>query len=501
MNYNTLSGSAKMYKKLGVYTTGQTVASGEIANIAIITTLNAFDHKRLVESVGFGVRACGGTVNVFYTPFFGFSNKINPMTAKYADNFRKVAASNAEAIIKTNLIDGVVAVTDCEITAIAIIEGAARSNCPVLILPTGVSEQVSKDKEIFKTLGQLAAGKINAKQSEKLIQDAVIHKGISNDFGSTSTFFILAEAMGLSVPGASLGQIDSGEHFRTAVRTGEQICKNAKDLLAPKKFLTRGALNNAVILCLAIGGEIGALNLLINLVKVYEPKIPYELIADYSPKTSLLLSIENQNCIDLSKRGVFSVLKQLAATPKFIDENTLTFSGEKLRAVLSETENAGLVPVSKSARVVLVKGSAAELGGYVQPTDTTPAIFSGKAWVYDGLEAADKAVLSGNLPSGSIIVVHNCKNTYISALAFSIEGMQRQNEIAIITDGLCEKTSCLVVTNCTPDSFENEGFANIQNGDALEIDLSKGRLNTSILAKEQKVRAKRNSVKKTSFYF
>ena len=503
MNYNTLSGSAKLYKKVGLLGTGQMVASGEMPNIAIITTLNAFEHKRLIESVGFGVRSCGGAVNVFYTPFFGFSNKTNPMTAKYTDSFRRVAASNAEAIIKTNLIDGVIVVTDCDITAAGIIEGAARANCPVLVISTGTfdfSADMSKGFNAFQIPGAVTGGKLNLKDSEDMLKDVFFPHGIRGDFNSTSSFFIVAEAMGLSVPGASLCKVDSGNHFRAAVATGEQMCKSAKDLISPRKFLTRENLGNAIALCLSIGADIGALSHFTNLVKIYDPKIPHELISEYTTKTPLLVAPDNQTCNYLNKIGINSIYKKLASTPKLIDETVIAYNGEKLRSILTETQPAELEPISKAARAVLCKGSAVGLGGYAQPTSQTPVSISGKAWVYDNLEAADKALLSGSISNG-VIVVHNCVDTYVTCLAYAIEGMQKQNDIAIITDGLCEKTSCLVVTRCTPDSFANQEFANIQNGDVLEIDLAKGRLNSNVLAKEQKHREKRNSVIKPAIYF
>jgi|GEM_PF-1283863 len=503
MNYNTLSGSAKLYKKLETYSLGQEVTSGEVPNIAIISTVDAAANKRLVESVEYGVRSLNGTVKVFSMAEFGQFNKINPMTAKYAAGFRKVSAQNAEAIIRTNLIDGVVAITDCDITAAGIIEGAAKVNCPILLLPTGVNLASidSGRRGNLQVLGAAACGKLNSRQSEEMIKNAFVPQCLSNDFDSASTFFVLAEAMGFCVPGASCGLLNSGGQYRNAVATGAQIYKSAKDFFSSKKLLTRGSLGNAMALCLAIGGEIGALNLASNLVKNYEPQIAHGLIAEYSVKVPLLLSGENQNCSVLREIGIFPILKQLASSPKLIDESALTYSGEKLKNTLAATESANQTPVSNNARIILVKGSAAEHGGYVQPAKHTPASFSGKAWVYDGLEAADKALLANSIPTGSILVVHNCVDTYVTSLAYAIEGMQKQNEIAVITDGLCEKTSVLVVTRCTPDSLSNEEFANIQNGDTLEIDLSRGRINTNILSKEQKSRAKKNSVKKQQFFF
>jgi dihydroxy-acid dehydratase len=501
MNFNTLSGSAKLYKKLEIGATGQPTPSGEVPNIAILCAVDPFANQRLVENIAVGIKAKGGLATVIDVPAFGTFNKINPMTAKYAPSFAKLAASTAEATIKCGLYDGVVIVTDCDITALGLLQGAAYANCPALIMPIGTCMGKSKEVENYKIQGMLAGGKINAKQTESQIETAKTFRGIPHELTSTSTFFILMEAMGFCVPNASLTRIESATHYLCAVATGEAIFESAKNVITPKKFLTRAALGNTIALCLCIGGDISAIAGVTNLVTTYE-RITHGLIAEYAAKTSLLVAPENQNTMHLSQvGGIAKFIKQLSATPKFLDETALVYTGEKLKSHLAEIENPNLEPISRGGRIVHVKGSACEDGGYSQPTGKTSVTLSGRAWVYNSLEDADKALVAGNIPDTSIIVVHNCPNTFVTALAYTIEGMEKQSKIAVITDGLCDKTSALVVTRCTPDSLANQAFANIQNGDQLDINLGTGRLNTNISAKDIKNRGKRNSVKKPTWYF
>jgi len=499
MNFNTLSGSAKLHKKLEICATGQPTAPGEVQNIAILCAAEKFANQRLVDCVVFGIKSKNALATIIQVPSYSYINKINPMTAKYAASFARTAASSAEAIIKCGLYDGVVIVADCDITAAGLLEGAARANCPALILPTGTSSSATKSIKNYRIQGMLTAGKVNARESESLIQNANMSRAISNNFNSVSSFFIMMEVMGFCVPSASHRLIDSAVQLRNAVTTGESIAESAKDVLTPKKFLTRAALGNAIAVCLAISGDISAVSTASNLVSTYE-KIPHEIIAEYSIKIPLLVAPENQGCKYLSQiGGVASVLKQLSATPKLIDETVLVYTGEKLRGVLSGWESACLVEISKTSRIILAKGSACEGGGYAQPTENTPASISGRAWVYNSLEDADKALVAGSIPDGSVMVVHNCPDIFVSTLAYTIEGTGKQ--IAIITDGLCDKTSALVVTRCSPNSLANEDFANIQNGDQIDIDLGRGRLNTNVLSKDIKTRAKRNDVRKPATYF
>jgi len=503
MNFNTLSGSAKLYKKLEVCATGQTVASGEVPNIAILCAVDRMSNNRLVDCVATGIKTQNGLATVIDVPTLGYFNKINPMTAKFTPSFAGTSASTAEAIIKCGLYDGVVIVADCDTTTIGLLEGAARANCPALIIPLGTCVGASQSIENYKIQGMLTGGKVNARESEALIKKAITYRGIPHELNSTSTFFVLMEAMGFCVPNASLTRIDSATHLRNAVATGEAICESAKSVLAPKKFLTKASLGNAIALCLAIGGDTSVVHAISHLVCTYE-RITHDIIAEYAGKTALLLAPEQQNTNHILQiGGIASILKQLSNIPKLLDDGTFVFTGEKLKGAITGWgwESANLEEVSKTSRVNLIKGSACELGGYAQPTANTPNSLSGKAWVYKTFEDADKALVANNIPDGSVIVVQHCPGTYVSALAYTIEGMGKQSQIAIITDGLCDKTSALVVTRCTPDALANEAFANIQNGDVIDIDLTRGRLNTNVAAKDVKIRAKKNSVKKQVVYF
>jgi dihydroxyacid dehydratase/phosphogluconate dehydratase len=142
------------------------------------------------------------------------------------------------------------------------------------------------------------------------------------------------------------------------------------------------------------------------------------------------------------------------------------------------------------------------LGGtaYVQYKTERPAPFEGRAWVYQNLEDADRAVCSSSIPPQSVIVLQNCVGVDVTAIVNVICGADR-TDIAVATDGTCELTDVLVVQIANPNSFANEEFANIQNGDQLEIDPAKGRFNSNVLSKDLKNRAKRNGERKPVIYF
>jgi dihydroxyacid dehydratase/phosphogluconate dehydratase len=150
--------------------------------------------------------------------------------------------------------------------------------------------------------------------------------------------------------------------------------------------------------------------------------------------------------------------------------------------------------------IVLVKGSAGSIGGYVKIVPDMPLSFTGSAWVYNGLEEAEDALSSNSIDAG-VMIIRNCAEEDISIIPQIITAIGKQNNIAIATDGYCEATAVLTITNISPNGYINEEFANIQTNDIIEIDVSRGRFNTSVLSKDMKYRAKKNLIKQRDIYF
>ena len=444
------------------------MTSSDVPNIVIVNACETIESKKLVEHTAAGARAQGAAVFTYNVPKFGWATKINPMTAKFADSFWHFSATAMQAVIQTNMADGVVIVADCDVTVGGLLMGAVKSNCPVTVLPLGVAAR----QDTLKIAGSITNGKLTSTQGENLLKDAPPLYGQTDEFNSVSSFFILLEAMGLCAEGASLNKKDSGAQLLAAGVTGEKIVTMAKNIASPRKLLTKTAFQDAVTLAAKLGVSVGALGYLRRLVIENDVKIPHELISEVCAKTALAVSTENQKCTFIRDAGG-----------------------------LKAFSNGANEAVAKTSRIVLAKGGACGDGGYIQFNEHTPATFNGKAWVYQTLEEADNALLGGNIPAGSVVVVQNCAGVNVTALSQAILGMGRAKEIAIATDGFCDDVGVLSVTQCCPASHENEEFANIQNGDVLEIDIARGRFNTSISAKDMKTRAKKNTTRKQAVYF
>ncbi|MCL2846605.1 MAG: dihydroxy-acid dehydratase [Firmicutes bacterium] len=486
MNFNTLVPGAKLAGQIAQFNTGQMATNGEVSNIAII---DAGASAGAVDHVLSGIRAAGGVGWVHSVPVYGFMSKVNPMRAKFAEDFKRIASRNAEAIIKTNMVDGVIIVGECEITVAGLLIGCVKCNIPVIVMPNGMNME-------FDTHAMELNGRVLANLDPDDVNDEIVRRsnytGLDNQLNSATSFFLTLKVMGVA---KSIRREGSGGFAQTCYRAGEQIVKNAADFVGAKKFFTKQSFQNACAFALAVGASYNALVHIAQIVIANGNKLGFDVYGEMAKRVPVLLPRESQTVEGvMAIGGEWVIMKELSALPKIIDRDTLVMTGSTLERKLAKVKKPELEAVASVSPLIFVKGTACEDGAYIW-AQNMPLQFRGKAWAYSSLEDADQAVASGHVSEG-VVVIHNAIGANVSAVAMTIAGMGKSGEIAIVTDGYAEPSDVLVVSMCRPATHENGAFANIQTGDALEIDLAKGRFNTNILAKDQKTRAKRNTVKK-----
>jgi dihydroxyacid dehydratase/phosphogluconate dehydratase len=313
---------------------------------------------------------------------------------------------------------------DNEITASGVILGATQANCPVTLATVGINKNV--DASIPSLAAKIAMREIKSIEAEEIIHSYSKQYGIYPRQNLTHSFLIMAENLGLCLPGSHKLAYNSGELFAHAVSVGADAATKADDITTVKRLIDKKKLAESITKSISDGAMVGGILKYKRILDLIDLKMPVDL----------------------------------------------------------------LNPVSGTAGC-----------GYVDRTDEIPVYMSGKAWVYDNIADALAALLSNAIDKG-VIVIRNVTGQDVSAIGRAITVMNKQNDIAIATDGFMGGGwNVLAVTNVTPDGYANEEFANIHNGDELEIDTVKMRFNTNILIKEMKTRAKRNITKKQEVFF
>ncbi len=203
----------------------------------------------------------------------------------------------------------------------------------------------------------------------------------------------------------------------------------------------------------------------------------------------------------------FNRANNIVTTKRLINKKTLAEAITKMQendikapALLRYKPLFDLVDVKlPKDSIIALKSTLAE-EAYIASINEAPLNINDQAWVYESISDAVTALISNAIESG-VIVIKNAANCDVSIVVKTIMAMNKQDQIAVMTDGYCSATPVLTVTNILPDSYANEDFANIHTADTIEIDVAKGRINTNVSSKDMKIRAKRNVTKKNEIYF
>ena len=234
--------------------------------IAILNTwsdINAchahFKHR--VEDVKRGVLQAGGLP--IELPAMSLSEPfVKPSTMLY----RNFLAMEAEENLRSHPVDGVVLMGGCDKTTPGLIMGAISMGLPAIYVPAGAmlrgnwrGEQLGSGSDAWKYWDEKRAGKISDADW------AEIEGGIARSFGTcmvmgtAATMMMIAEALGLSLPGAStIPAADSG-HPRMCKSAGRRIVDMVWADLTPDKILTPAAFDNAIAVHMAVGGSTNAI--------------------------------------------------------------------------------------------------------------------------------------------------------------------------------------------------------------------------------------------------
>ena len=209
--------------------------------------------------------------------------------------YRNLLAMEAEELMRCYPIDGAVLMGGCDKTTPALLMAAASMNIPAIFMPAGPmlrsywrGETLGSGTDAFRYWGELRAGTITDEDWSEIEAALGRSHGHCMTMGTASTMTSLAEALGMTLPGAaSIPAADSG-HARMASACGRRIVDMVWEDLKPSDILTERAFNNALIVDMAIGGSTNAAVHLVALAARAGVDLPLERFDEASRKAPLL---------------------------------------------------------------------------------------------------------------------------------------------------------------------------------------------------------------------
>lgn len=464
------------------------------------------DLDNVCKKVEQGVLQQGATCKTMYVSSIDDTLLRDTATAKYSLPSRDITAHQVELLCATECFDGIVFVASQPNTICGMLLGAIRMNIPCSFVSQGTMSPIVFDGKEYgynhyaEQIALLKLGKTPYASLQEIEENLPFAFGTDCDSYSDNSFSCLLEVVGLAKRDNSTTQANTIARDKIAVATGELAVALTQNKCTPRRIITPSMLENLVRIDLACGGSTTTLMNLIAISKELSYKnITLKTIGDIAKSTPLLLTKENNN-VCLMKQfanagGILAVAKSLADAElintklELADGNTLASVLEQVtisnNSVVHSVDNA----VMQQSSLQVVYGNVAEGGAFVRYGESKT--FSGIAKVYSNEEMAVEAILHREIAKGDVVVIHNegptsCPGMREITLPFALlKGYRLDKDVAVVTDGrINDGYTGFAVGHVTPETNFQTVFTVLQDGDAIEINVAKGKITCDIKAKE-----------------
>ena len=479
---------------------------------------------RISDAVKAGVYSAGGTPVVI--PSIGICDGIamGHSGMKYSLPSRELIADSVESMLIGHAFDGVVLIPNCDKIVPGMLMGAARVNIPTVMVSGGPMESgVYRGRKVslssmFEAVGQVKAGAISLDDLNELENCACPGCGSCCGMYTANSLNCLAEALGIALPGNGTILATSAERIRLAKRAGEAIMNLVAKDVTPRMILKRESFINALTLDMAIGASTNTVLHLFALADECGVSLDLDLvqkISDSTPNLCKLSPATENDMAELNRAGgIMAVLKELDSK-KLINGEMITVTNRPLNRsyrgarILDESVIHPIsAPISPVGGIAVLKGNIAEDGAVVKRSAVAPEMLKAitkTARVFDCEEDAVSAILDGRINKGEVVVIRyegpkgGPGMREMLSPTSALVGMGLDKDVALITDSrFSGATRGAAIGHVCPEAAVGGKIALIRDGDKIDIDISKGKLNLDVSAKELQSRMKKWKPKDTA---
>lgn len=410
---------------------------------------------------------------------------------------RELIADMIEMHIRSMRFDAVVMIAGCDKIVPGMLMAAARLDLPTIFLTGGPSAMAVRYTPAYS--GTISPNDYPDPENKmSCLKSASC--GACEIMGTANTHQCLAEALGLALPGSALVPAFHADRARFARWTGMHIVKMMAENLTARKILTRQSLENAIMVCQAIGGSTNT--------ALHLPALAHELGFDlglkdfnhFGKKVPTLLAIAPNGphgIIDLHNAGgVPAVMKRLSDD---LHLDALTCTGQSLGRVLEPIRvlDEAVIPQRAGAHnpeggIVALFGNLAPEGCVIKQSAVAEEmrVFSGPARVFESESEALAALREKVIREGEVLVIRNegpkggpgMPETLAVTMNLSMSEYKR---VAMITDGRFSGASAgPCVGHVSPEAAVGGPIAAIRNGDRIAIDIPSRTINLALSTEE-----------------
>ncbi|MGB0085989.1 MAG: L-arabinonate dehydratase [Rhodomicrobiaceae bacterium] len=383
--------------------------------IAIINTWSDINpchqhFKHRVDDVKRGVLQAGGFP--IELPALSLAeNFVKPTTMLY----RNLLAMETEELLRSHPVDGAVLMGGCDKTTPGLIMGALSAGYPFIYLPAGPmlrgnykGEALGSGSDAWKYWEERRAGTIT--QEEWLGVEGGIARSYGHcmTMGTASTMTGIAEALGLTLPGASSIPAADSNHIRMSAACGRRIVEMIWEDLTPDQIMTRQAVENAVTVAMATGCSTNAVIHLIAMARRAGVDLTLDDLDAMSRTTPVIANIRPSGKTYLMEDFYYAggLRALMARLGDRLHGDCMTVSGRRLAETLegAAVYNDDVIrplgnPIYHEGSLAVLRGNLAPSGAVIKPVACDPKFYrhEGPAMVFDSYPELKAAVDDENL--------------------------------------------------------------------------------------------------------
>ena len=456
--------------------------------------------RKLAEEVKKGVLEAGGEPIEFNT--IGMCDGIAQGHAgmRYCLPHREIIADSCEAmIVGEGCFDGVVYLGSCDKIIPAMLMAAARIDLPSALVTCGPCYDEIKPSESKALRARFLAGEATERDVIEGTLRYYTGPGVCPFLGTANTMGCLTEGLGMMLPNGALWPSSTSQRRFSARQTGAAVVDLVRRGIKPSDIMTQAAIDNTVKLLASIGGSLNALIHLPALAAELGLECTWTQVAEITSKTPVICNVVPNgdiSCVNLYKAGgIPAVLETIAGD---LDTSVMTVTGKTLaenletsvlrcdRSVIRTQDD----PASVANGIQVLYGNLAPEGALVK-TSAVPAeqhVWSGTAMVFNSEEEAFEAYNAHAIKPGTGVIIRYegpKGGPGMKELHRVTEIMKGIPDSAVITDGRFSGASGgLSVGYLCPEAFDGAPIALVENGDKINIDLTKNLIEVEVSDEE-----------------
>ena len=474
----------------------------------------------LVEEVRKGVAQAGGFGARYYVTDICDGESQGTDGINFSLASREMIANMIEIQGNATVSDAGVYLASCDKGMPGNLMGLARVNIPSVVVPGGTMN-AGPEMLTLEQLGMYSAkyqrGEIDEEKLDWAKCNACPSCGACSFIGTASTMQIMAEALGLALPGSALMPATSPDLLAYAREAGKQAVKLAyMENMKPSDIVTMESFENAILVHAAISGSTNCL--------LHIPALAHEFGIEITGDTFDRLHRGAHYLLDVRPAGrwpaetfyyaggvpaIMEEIKEhlhldvMTVTGKTLGENLedLKKNGfyercEKWLAQFNERYNTNITrkdiirpydeAIGTEGSIAVLKGNLAPEGAVIKHTACPKEMFKAvlRARPFDSEEECLDAVKHHKVQKGDAVFIRyeGPKGSGMPEMFYTSEAISSDKElgksIALITDGRFSGASTgPVIGHCSPEAVDGGPIALVEEGDLIEIDVEARKLN------------------------